>query len=80
MKPIDDAGELTDAEAEAVAQAVDIFRSVPTSPSSFRTVPIRDAAGRLCEVRFFANAEANNPLAVIAVSDEGAVAPLDDLP
>jgi hypothetical protein len=80
MKPVDDPGDLSDAEAEAVAQAVDIFRSGPTSPSSFRTVPIRDDTGRLCEVQFFAAAGANNPLAVIAVSHEGAVAPMEDLP
>lgn len=80
MKPVDEPGDLTDAQAEAVAQAVDIFRSAPTSPLTFRTVPIRDETGRLCEVRFFADGEPNSPLAVIGVSDNGAVVPMGELP
>jgi hypothetical protein len=74
------ADQLTDAEAEAVAQAIDIYAASPTSPLSFHTVPMRNQAGRLYEVRFFADGELQHPLSVIRVSDDGALAPIDDLP
>lgn len=74
-----DPDALTDAEAEAVAQAVDIFRAAPTSPWSFQTVPFRDESGRLSEVRFFVDSDRQRPLAVIRIEDDGALAPLRDL-
>ena len=78
MKRMVDAKDLTDVEAEAVAQAVDIYRATPTAPLSFRAVPMRDEAGKLCEVQFFVDSDAP-PLAVIRVTDDGAVAPMGDL-
>jgi hypothetical protein len=79
MKRVVDADELTDVEAEAVAQAVDIYRAAPTSLLFFHTVPVRDEKGKLCEVRFFANCESQRPLSVIRIADDGALAPIDDL-
>ena len=71
-----DADGLTDAEVEAVAQAVDIFRASPMSPSLFTSVPVRDESGKLREVRFYRNSEAQEPLAVIGIADDGALFPL----
>ena len=68
--------ELTDAEVESYAQAVDIFRAFPTSPSLFTSTPVRDEAGRLCEVRFYADKDGQQPLAVIGISDDGALLPM----
>jgi len=68
--------DLTDAEAEAVAQAVDIFRASPTSPSFFSSVPVREEGGRLREVRFYKDEAAQEPLAVIGIADDGALLPL----
>jgi hypothetical protein len=67
--------ELTDAEVESYAQAVDIFRASPTSPSFFISTPVRDEHGRLCEVRFYADNQGQQPLAVIGISDDGALPP-----
>jgi len=75
-----DSDDLTDAEAASVAQAIDIYRAAPTALSFFHTVPMRDATGRLCEVRFFANGDSQQPLAVIRIADGGALAPLQQLP
>jgi len=71
--------ELTDSEVESYAQAVDIFRSQPTSPSLFNSAPVRDDAGKLCEVRFYRN-DVQQPLAVIAITDDGALLPMRTLP
>ena len=71
--------ELTDAEVESYAQAVDIFRASPTSPSFFTSTPVRDENGRLCEVRFYARSDGQQPLAVIGISDDGALLPLTSL-
>jgi len=71
--------DLTAAEAESVGQAIDIYRTAPTSPSLFHAVPMRDESGRLCEVRFFADSGQQYLLAVIRVADDGAVAPMQDL-
>jgi hypothetical protein len=79
MKRVGDTAELTDAEAESVAQAVDIYRRRPTSPSFFQTVPMRDGTGRLCEVRFFLESDMQRPLAVIRIANDGALAPIQDL-
>ena len=68
--------ELTDAEVESYAQAVDIFRASPTSPSLFTSTPVRDEGGRLCEVRFYAGSQEQQPLAVIGISDDGALLPM----
>jgi hypothetical protein len=68
--------ELTDDEVESYAQAVDIFRASPTSPSLFTSTPVRDEAGRLCEVRFYADPPGQQPLAVIGIADDGALLPL----
>ena len=74
-----DADDLTDAEAESVAQAVDIYKRTPTSPWPFHAVPMRDEQGRLCEVRFFADSTMQRPLAAIRIADGGALAPIQDL-
>ena len=79
MKRVDDTDELTDAEAESVAQAIDIYRATPTSPWLFHPVPMRDERGRLCEVRFFADDTLQRPLAAIRIADDGALAPIEDL-
>jgi hypothetical protein len=71
-----DPGELSDSEVEAFAEAVDIFKAAPTSPSFFHAVPVRDGAGRLCEVRFYKDNEAQQPLAVIGIAGDGALLPL----
>jgi hypothetical protein len=68
--------ELTDAEVESYAQAVDIFRASPTSPSFFVSTPVRDERGRLCEVRFYGDAKSQHPLAVIGISADGALLPM----
>jgi hypothetical protein len=68
--------ELSDAEVAAVALAVDIFRAAPTSPSFFHTSPVKDDAGRLCEVRFYKDAAGQQPLAVIGIANDGALLPL----
>ncbi len=68
--------DLTDAEAESYAQAVDIFRASPTSPGSFTSTPVRDENGRLCEVRFYGDNEKQQPLAVIGISDDAALLPM----
>ena len=68
--------QLTDDEVESYAQAVDIFRTAPTSPSLFTSTPVRDEAGRLCEVRFYADNEEQQPLAVIGIADDGALLPM----
>jgi len=73
------ASDLTDAEAESVAQAVDIYRATPTSPWYFHSIAMRDENGKLCEVQFFADSERQEPLAVIRIADNGAVAPIGDL-
>lgn len=75
MAPADTDG-LTDAEVESVAQAVDIFRASPTSPSLFTSVPVRDESGKVREVRFYKDSEAQEPLAVVGVADDGALLPL----
>jgi hypothetical protein len=79
MKRVRDTAGLTDAEAASVAQAVDIYRRQPTSPSLFQTVPMRDETGRLCEVRFFLDSDMQPPLAVIRIENDGALAPIQDL-
>ena len=68
--------ELSDEEVESVAQAVDIFRAEPTSPSFFHTSPVKDDAGRLCEVRFYKDDVGQQPLAVIGIANDGALLPL----
>ena len=68
--------ELTDSEVESYAQAVDIFRASPTAPSFFTSAPVRDEHGRLCEVRFYADNNAQQPLAVVGISDAGALLPI----
>lgn len=68
--------KLTDAETESFAQAVDIFRAAPTSPSFFTSIPVRDEDGRLCEVRFYGDNGGQRPLAVIGISDGGALLPV----
>lgn len=80
MKRVVGADELSDAEVESVAQAVDMFRTAPTYPSFFTSAPVRDEAGRLCEVRFYKDNDAQQPLAVIAIADGGAVLPMKWLP
>jgi hypothetical protein len=70
--------ELTDAEVESYAQAVDIFRSLPTSPSFFNSAPLRDDAGKLCEVRFYKD-DVQHPLAVIRIAGDGALLPMRSL-
>lgn len=67
---------LTDAEVESYAQAVDIFRASPTSPGFFDSTPVRDEHGRLCEVRFYGDRKSQQPLAVIGISEEGALLPM----
>jgi len=69
--------ELSDAEVEAVAQAVDIFRAAPSSPQLFHAVPIRDDAGKLSEVRFYKDSTSQEPLAVIGIADDGAQPPVE---
>jgi len=69
--------ELTDAEVESVAAAVDMFRAVPTSPSFFHSVPVRDDNGRLCAVRFYGDGDRQQPLAVIRIADDGALMPME---
>ena len=71
--------ELTDAEVESYAQAVDIFRASPRSPSFFTSAPVRDEGGRLCEVRFYGDNKGQGPLAVIGISDDGALLPMTSL-
>ena len=73
MKQAVSPDELTDAEVESYAQAVDIFRASPTSPSLFTSTPVRDEHGRLCEVRFYVDNKAEQPLAVVGISDDGAL-------
>jgi hypothetical protein len=68
--------ELSDTEVESFAEAVDIFRAAPISPSLFHALPVRDESGRLCEVRFYKDNEAEQPLAVIGIADDGALLPL----
>jgi hypothetical protein len=75
MNQAESPDELTDAEVESYAQAVDIFRASPTSPSFFISTPVRDEHGRLREVRFYADNQAQQPLAVIGISDDGALLP-----
>jgi hypothetical protein len=76
MKKAVSPGELSDAEVESFAQAVDIFRAAPTSPSIFTSVPVRDEKGRLCEVRFYKDGAGQQPLAVIGIADDGALLPM----
>jgi hypothetical protein len=71
--------ELTDAEVESYAQAVDIFRASPTSPSFFTSTPVRDESGRLCEVRFYGEDAGQEPLAVVGIGDDGALLPMTSL-
>ena len=68
--------ELTDSEVESYAQAVDVFRASPTSPGFFTSTPVRDEDGRLCEVRFYGDNGGQRPLAVIGISDGGALLPV----
>ena len=76
MKRVVSADDLSDTEAESFAEAVDIFRSAPTSPSFFHAAPVRDESGKLCEVRFYKDNEGQQPLAVIGIDDDGALLPL----
>jgi hypothetical protein len=76
MKQAVSPDELTDAEVESYAQAVDIFRASPTSPGFFTSTPVRDEEGRLCEVRFYGDNKGQQPLAVIGISDDGALLPM----
>jgi hypothetical protein len=76
MKRVVGQNELSDAEVESVAQAVDIFQAAPTSPGFFRSAPVRDEAGRLCEVRFYKDSEGEQPLAVIGIGEDGALIPM----
>jgi hypothetical protein len=71
------AQELSDTEVEAFAQAVDMFRASPTSPQLFQPVPVRDDAGRLCEVRFYKDNSQQQPLGIIRIEDGGPVMPMD---
>jgi hypothetical protein len=80
MKRVVGADELSDVEVESVAQAVDIFRAALTSPGFFISAPVRDDAGRLCEVRFYKDNDAQQPLAVIGIADDGALLPVRWLP
>ena len=59
MKQVVSPDNLTGAEVESFAQAVDIFREAPTSPSFFTPVPVRDETGKLCEVRFYKDNESS---------------------
>jgi len=76
MNRIVEANELSDVEVQSVAEAVDIFRAAPTSPSFFTTAPVRDEAGRLSEVRFYKDNETVEPLAVIGIANDGALLPI----
>jgi hypothetical protein len=76
MKSVIGSDQLTDAEVESLAQAVDVFRASPTSPSIFTSVPVRDEDGRLCEVRFYKDNAGQQPLAVIGIADDGALLPM----
>jgi hypothetical protein len=76
MKNVVGPDQLTDAEVESFAQAVDVFRASPTSPSIFTSVPVRDEDGRLCEVRFYKDNAVQQPLAVIGIADDGALLPM----
>jgi hypothetical protein len=42
----------------------------------FRTTPIKDETGRLCEVRFYKDDASQEPLAVIGIANDGALLPL----
>jgi hypothetical protein len=76
MKQVVGPDDPRDAEVESFAQAVDIFREAPTSPSFFTSVPVPDETGRLCEVRSYKSNEGQHPLAVIEIADDGAVLPM----
>lgn len=76
MNRVVGADELSDSEVRSFAQAVDVFRALPTSPSFFTSAPIRDDAGRLCEVRFYKDKASQQPLAVIGIDDDGALLPV----
>jgi len=80
MNRVVGADELSDVEVASVAQAVDMFRTAPTSPSFFMSTPERDDAGKLCEVRFYKDNAAQQPLAVIGIADDGALLPMRWLP
>jgi hypothetical protein len=80
MKRVADPATLTDAEAESVGQAIDLFRAAPTSPSLFHSESFRDDTGGLCEVRFYKDSDSQQPLAVIPIADDGAVLPMRLLP
>ena len=79
MNRVVDASELSDVEVQSVAEAVDIFRAAPTSPSFFTTAPVRDETGKVCEVRFDKDSEGQEPLAVIGIANEGALLPMRSL-
>jgi len=75
MNQVVDVRELSDDEVESLAQAVDLFRTAPTSPQFFTPVPVRDDSGKLCEVRFYKDNTQDPPLGVIRIAEDGAVAP-----
>lgn len=75
MNQVVDVRELSDDEVESYAQAVDMFRAAPTSPQFFTSVPVRDDAGKLCEVRFYKDNTQEPLLGVIRIAGDGALAP-----
>jgi len=70
--------ELSDAELRIFANAVDHGRAA--SPSGvMHSAPIRDETGRLCEVRFYEDSARQQPFAVVRITPDGTMLPLEPL-
>jgi hypothetical protein len=63
--------ELNGGELRSFVEARDKFRDAKGSPGYFYSAPIRDGAGRLCEVRFYKDSDGQEPLAVVKIDTDG---------
>ena len=63
--------ELNGAELRSFIEGRDKFRDAKGSPGFFHSAPIRDSASRLCEVRFYADSDGQEPLAFVKIDREG---------
>src|ERR1039458_7761105 len=63
--------ELSAVEIRSFIEARDKFRDAKGSPGHFHSAPIKDIAGRLCEVRFYNDSDGQEPLALVKIDTKG---------
>jgi hypothetical protein len=72
------ADSLSDKETELLVDAIVAFRAAGIG-SVFYPAPIRDAANSLIEIRFYSDQEGQQELAVVRISADGTLLPVEKL-